>query len=119
MVIECRINDSEDRSDLLKHLRGRVHAELGIECKIELVPPQHHPTDNIRETVAFRLATDYLKKTDASECLLYSQPRPVCQSAAGLTDRLAAGVAKFYSNCHKFVPIANNEGSNRCMYIII
>lgn len=76
LVIECRINDSEDRSDLLKHLRGLVHAELGIECKIELVPRSTIPRTTSGKLSRSALRADYLKKTDASEHLAYSRALP-------------------------------------------
>jgi fatty-acyl-CoA synthase len=90
LVIECRLNDSGDRSDLLKHLRGLVHAELGIECIIEVVPRNTISRTTSGKLSRSALRADYLKFTEAGEYQAFSLPRPVHQSAPEPPDPPAA-----------------------------
>ena len=43
MVVQCRINDANQRADLIRRLQRLIHGELGIHCSIELVPPHTLP----------------------------------------------------------------------------
>jgi fatty-acyl-CoA synthase len=43
MVVQSRQNDPAERADLVKRLQGLVRSEFGIECHVELVPPQTLP----------------------------------------------------------------------------
>ncbi len=38
MVVQCREKDEEKRADLIKWLQGQIHAEVGVDCYIELAP---------------------------------------------------------------------------------
>ena len=62
LVIECRLTRPAVQVDLVKRLHGLVRKEIGIECKIELVP-----RNGIRRTTSGKLSrsamrTDYLKR---------------------------------------------------------
>ncbi len=43
MVVQCRINDANQRAELIRRLQRLIHGELGIHCSIELVPPHTLP----------------------------------------------------------------------------
>ena len=65
LVIECRLTRPAVQVDLVKRLHGLVHKEIGIECKIELVP-----RNCIRRTTSGKLSrsamrTDYLKRLES------------------------------------------------------
>ncbi len=38
MVVQCRRIDEGERSDLVHRLQGLIHAELGVDCHVELAP---------------------------------------------------------------------------------
>ena len=38
VVVQCRENDPATRVDLVKRIKALVHAELGIDCHVELAP---------------------------------------------------------------------------------
>ena len=66
LLIECRNNNADVRDKLIKHLHGLIHAEIGIDCKIEVLP-----RNSIQRTTSGKLArsamrTDYINRTTAS-----------------------------------------------------
>jgi fatty-acyl-CoA synthase len=38
MVVQYRDKDSDKRAELIRHLQGLIHAEVGVDCHIELAP---------------------------------------------------------------------------------
>ena len=38
MVVQCRETDKDRRQELVRRLQGLIHLELGVDCRIELVP---------------------------------------------------------------------------------
>ena len=38
MVVQYRDNDSDRRAELIRRLQGLIHAEVGVDCHIELAP---------------------------------------------------------------------------------
>ena len=43
LVVQCRLRDTERRSQLVERLQQLVREELGIDCKVELVPAHTLP----------------------------------------------------------------------------
>lgn len=43
LVIQCRVSDETQRTDLEERVKGLVREELGIACFVELVPPRTLP----------------------------------------------------------------------------
>ncbi len=66
LLNECRINNLDARVNLVKRLHGLVHKEIGIECKIELVPRNSIPRTTSGKLVRSAMRTDYLKRTEAT-----------------------------------------------------
>jgi fatty-acyl-CoA synthase len=65
LVIECRLNNQAVRVNLLKWLHGLVREEIGIECKIELVPRRSIPQTTSGKLSRSATRKDYLKRTEA------------------------------------------------------
>lgn len=40
LVVQCRLREVEARLELIRHLRGAITREFGIDCLIDLVPPR-------------------------------------------------------------------------------
>ena len=38
MVVQYRDKDTDKRAELIRHLQGLIHAEVGVDCHIELAP---------------------------------------------------------------------------------
>jgi fatty-acyl-CoA synthase len=60
LLIECRINSAAARINLVKRLHGLVHKEIGIECKIELVPRNSIPRTTSGKLSRSAMRTSYL-----------------------------------------------------------
>ena len=66
LLIECRNNNPGVRDDLVKHLRGLIHAEIGIDCKIEIVPRNSIPRTTSGKLARSAMQTDYINRTAAT-----------------------------------------------------
>ncbi len=66
LLIECRINDPAVRVNLVKHLQGRMHKDIGIECKIELVPRNSIPRTTSGKLARSAMRTDYLNRIETA-----------------------------------------------------
>ena len=66
LLIECRINDPAVRDNLVKHLHGLIHKEIGIECKIELVARNSIPRTTSGKLARSAMRTDYLNRIAAT-----------------------------------------------------
>ena len=62
LLIECRVNTPAVRVNLVKHLHGLIHKEIGIECKIELVPRNSIPRTTSGKLARSAMRTDYLSR---------------------------------------------------------
>lgn len=60
MVVQCRQADPAVRNDLAERLRAAVHAEMGIECRIDLVPPHTLPRTSSGKLSRSGAKQDYL-----------------------------------------------------------
>ena len=66
LLIENRIKNPAIRVNLVKHLHGLIHKEIGIECKIELVPRNSIPRTTSGKLSRSATRRDYLKRTEAT-----------------------------------------------------
>jgi fatty-acyl-CoA synthase len=62
LLIECRNNNPDVRDNLAKHLYGLVHKEIGIECKVELVPRNSIPRTTSGKLARSAMRTHYLNR---------------------------------------------------------
>jgi fatty-acyl-CoA synthase len=62
MVVQCRQADPAVRSDLAERLRAAVHEEMGIECRIDLVPPHTLPRTSSGKLSRSGAKQDYLQR---------------------------------------------------------
>jgi len=62
MVVQCRQADPAVRNDLAERLRAAVHAEMGIECRIDLVPPHTLPRTSSGKLSRSGAKQDYLQR---------------------------------------------------------
>ena len=60
MVVQCREKDQEKRSDLIKRLQGLVHAEVGVDCHIELAPLHTLPRTSSGKLSRSRARQNYI-----------------------------------------------------------
>ncbi|MGD8444841.1 MAG: hypothetical protein PVH85_24715, partial [Desulfobacterales bacterium] len=63
LLIECRNNNADVRDTLIKHLHGLIHAEIGIDCKIEIVPRNSIPRTTSGKLARSAMRTDYINRT--------------------------------------------------------
>lgn len=83
MVVQSRQNDPAERADLVKRLQGLVRSEFGIECHVELVPPQTLP----------RTSSGKLSRSKARQNFMASQDLQAAESPAAPARATAEGVA--------------------------
>jgi fatty-acyl-CoA synthase len=62
LLIECRVKDPAVRVNLVKHLHALIHKEIGIECKIELVPRNSIPRTTSGKLARSAMRTNYLNQ---------------------------------------------------------
>ena len=60
MVVQCREKDEEKRADLIKRLQGLVHAEVGVDCHIELAPLHTLPRTSSGKLSRSRARQNYI-----------------------------------------------------------
>jgi len=78
LLIECRNNKPGVRDELVKHLHGLIHAEIGIDCKIEVVPRNSIPRTTSGKLARSAMRTNYLNRTAATvEGVRNSEPESV------------------------------------------
>ena len=66
LLIECRVNTPAVRVNLVKHLQGLIHKEIGIECKIELVPRNSIPRTTSGKLARSAMRTNYLNRIETT-----------------------------------------------------
>ena len=60
LLIESRIKDSAERINLVKQLHSQIYKEIGIECKIEVVPRNSIPRTTSGKLARSAMRTNYL-----------------------------------------------------------
>ena len=60
LLIESRIKDSAERINLVKQLHSLIYKEIGIECKIEVVPRNSIPRTTSGKLARSAMRTNYL-----------------------------------------------------------
>jgi len=66
LLIECRINNPADRVNLVKRLHGLVHKDIGIECKIELVPRNSIPRTTSGKLARSAMRSNYINRIETT-----------------------------------------------------
>jgi len=68
VVVQCRENDPAARADLVKRIKSRVHAELGIDCHVELAPLHTLPRTSSGKLSRSKAQQDFIaqRQRDAS-----------------------------------------------------
>ena len=62
LLIECRNTKPAVREELVKHLHGLIHAEFGIDCKVEIVPRNSIPRTTSGKLARSAMRTDYINR---------------------------------------------------------
>ena len=65
LLIECRNNNPVVQDKLVNQLHGLIHAEIGIDCKIEVVPRNSIPRTTSGKLARSAMRTDYINRTAA------------------------------------------------------
>ena len=66
LLVESRIKDSAVRINLVKHLHSLIHTEIGIECKIEVVPRNSIPRTTSGKLARSAMRTNYLNSLETT-----------------------------------------------------
>ena len=62
LLIECRNNKPGFQDKLVKDLHGLIHTEIGIDCKIEIVPRNSIPRTTSGKLARSATRTNYLNR---------------------------------------------------------
>ncbi|PKM13443.1 MAG: acyl-CoA synthetase [Gammaproteobacteria bacterium HGW-Gammaproteobacteria-3] len=62
IVVQCRERDPVKRAQLVHDLKGEIRAEFGIDCLVELVPPQTLPRTSSGKLSRSRAQLDFLER---------------------------------------------------------
>jgi len=72
MVVQCRQADPTVRRDLADRLRASAQAEMGIDCRIDLVPPHTLPRTSSGKLSRSGAKKDYLQRLDIQQAVVKS-----------------------------------------------
>lgn len=67
LVVECRLREKEKREALVERICHQVRSELGIDCRVEMVPPGSLPRTSSGKLSRSRAKEDYLASLEAQE----------------------------------------------------
>jgi len=67
LVVQCRETNPQKRADLIDRLHASIHAELGIDCIIELVPARTLVRTSSGKLSRSRTREDFLNRVDLSD----------------------------------------------------
>jgi fatty-acyl-CoA synthase len=62
MMVQCRVSDDQQRTDLRERLQRLIHQELGIECYIDLVPRNTLPRTTSGKLSRSKARKEFLKR---------------------------------------------------------
>ncbi len=82
MVVQCRQADPAVRRDLAERLRASVQAEVGIDCRIDLVPPHTLPRTSSGKLSRSGAKKDYLHRQDIENAVNQSSRQRIADAAA-------------------------------------
>jgi fatty-acyl-CoA synthase len=66
LVVQCRESDLRTRQGLIHRLRTLIHAELSIDCHIELVPPHTLPRTSSGKLSRSQARLDFIRARAAT-----------------------------------------------------
>lgn len=82
MVVQCRQADPAVRRDLAERLRACAQAEMGIECRIDLVPPHTLPRTSSGKLSRSGAKKDYLQRQDIEQMIEKSSGSNIANATA-------------------------------------
>ena len=62
LVVHCRLQDTRERSDLIKRIQHMVYEHSGVHCEVELVPPHTLPRTSSGKLSRSAARRDYLRR---------------------------------------------------------
>ncbi len=80
VVVQCREQDPVKRNRLMHDLKGEIRAEFGINCLLELVPPQTLPRTSSGKLSRSRARLDFLERNRQQ-----ALPHPMAEDKAPFT----------------------------------
>jgi fatty-acyl-CoA synthase len=78
MMVQCRVSDDQQRTDLRERLQRLIHQELGIECYIDLVPRNTLPRTTSGKLSRSKARKEFLKRIKTEQL----EPFSSAQAAA-------------------------------------
>lgn len=69
MLVQCRLSEEAERTALVKRLQRQIHAEFGINCRIDLVPPRTLPRTSSGKLSRAQARLDFIRRVG------WTQPR--------------------------------------------
>lgn len=75
LVVQCRDNDQNRRAALVQRLQTLIHAEVGIDCYIDLVPLHTLPRTSSGKLSRSKARQNFIESHDWQRHLLASQTR--------------------------------------------
>ena len=67
MMVQCRVSDDQQRTDLRERLQRLIHQELGIECYIDLVPRNTLPRTTSGKLSRSKARKEFLKRIETEQ----------------------------------------------------
>jgi fatty-acyl-CoA synthase len=77
MMVQCRVSNDEQRTDLRERLQRVIHHELGIECYIDLVPRNTLPRTTSGKLSRSKARQEFLRRIDTGQWLTFDSARYV------------------------------------------
>jgi fatty-acyl-CoA synthase len=69
MMIQCRVSDDPQRTDLRARLQALIHQELGIDCYIDLVPRNTLPRTTSGKLSRSKARKEFLRRVESEQLL--------------------------------------------------
>jgi len=73
MVVQCRETDQGKRRELISRLQGLIHADLGVDCRIELAPLHTLPRTSSGKLSRSKARQNYIEAHPASKDVYHSK----------------------------------------------
>jgi fatty-acyl-CoA synthase len=67
MMVQCRVSDDQQRTDLRERLQRLIHQELGIECYIDLVPRNTLPRTTSGKLSRSKARKEFLRRIETEQ----------------------------------------------------
>jgi len=77
MMVQCRVSNDEQRTDLRERLQRLIHQELGIECYIDLVPRNTLPRTTSGKLSRSKARKEFLRRVDTGQLPIFKSAQYV------------------------------------------